>query len=92
MARIAKGSAAYETLTGERKDTVFLLHAKCEVVARALDGVSPRPYVFTKCSMVWNDQRQVSHSLKRDSLRRERFATMTPIERANRRCATQDVS
>jgi uncharacterized protein with ATP-grasp and redox domains len=33
---IAKGSACYETLTGERKETVFLLHGKCEPVARAL--------------------------------------------------------
>ena len=27
-----------------------------EVVARALTGVSERPYVFTKCGMVWQDQ------------------------------------
>jgi aryl-alcohol dehydrogenase-like predicted oxidoreductase len=51
-----------------------------EVVARALDGVSPRPYVFTKCSMVWNDQRQVSHSLKRDSLRRELEASLRRLK------------
>jgi aryl-alcohol dehydrogenase-like predicted oxidoreductase len=25
-----------------------------EVVARALKGRSPRPYVFTKCSLVWD--------------------------------------
>jgi uncharacterized protein with ATP-grasp and redox domains len=33
---VAKGSAAYETLVGERKDVVHLLHAKCEPVAQAL--------------------------------------------------------
>jgi aryl-alcohol dehydrogenase-like predicted oxidoreductase len=27
-----------------------------EVVARALTGVAERPYVFTKCGMVWQDQ------------------------------------
>jgi len=27
-----------------------------EVVARALTGVTERPYVFTKCGMVWQDQ------------------------------------
>src|SRR3954451_7083995 len=27
-----------------------------EVVARALTGISERPYVFTKCGMVWHDQ------------------------------------
>src|SRR4051794_24074601 len=47
-----------------------------EVVARALDGMSNRPYVFTKCSMVWNDQRQISHSLKADSIRRECEASL----------------
>ncbi|HZY88689.1 MAG TPA: aldo/keto reductase, partial [Gemmataceae bacterium] len=25
-----------------------------EVVARALEGMTNRPYVFTKCSMVWD--------------------------------------
>jgi aryl-alcohol dehydrogenase-like predicted oxidoreductase len=47
-----------------------------EMVARALDGMSRRPYVFTKCSMIWNDQREVGHSLKRDSLRRELEASL----------------
>jgi aryl-alcohol dehydrogenase-like predicted oxidoreductase len=42
-----------------------------EVVARALEGVRHRPYVFTKCSMVWDERRQIGHSLKVDSIRRE---------------------
>lgn len=42
-----------------------------EVVARALKGISNRPYIFTKCSQVWNEQREVSTILKADSLRRE---------------------
>ncbi len=43
-----------------------------EVVARALAGWSgPRPYVFTKCGMIWNDQRQVDYSLKAASVRQE---------------------
>lgn len=43
------------------------------VVRRALCelGTGTRPYVFTKCSLVWNDQGQVSHSLRPDSIRRE---------------------
>ncbi len=45
-------------------------HAE-EVVAKALEGVSRRPYVFTKCARVWNEQRQIGKSLKRDSVRRE---------------------
>src|SRR6266851_6729087 len=47
-----------------------------EVVARALDGMNNRPYVFTKCSMVWNDRREIGHSLKADSIRRECEASL----------------
>lgn len=42
-----------------------------EVVARALKGVSPRPYVFTKCARAWGKDRQIYSCLKRDSIRRE---------------------
>lgn len=42
-----------------------------EVVARALDGRAKRPYVFTKCERIWNEQREISPSLKADSVRRE---------------------
>jgi aryl-alcohol dehydrogenase-like predicted oxidoreductase len=34
------------------------------VVARALEGVAAKPYIFTKCGMVWNDQREITNSLK----------------------------
>jgi aryl-alcohol dehydrogenase-like predicted oxidoreductase len=47
-----------------------------EVVARALEGVRDRPYVFTKCSMVWNKDRAIGHSLKGDSIRRECEASL----------------
>jgi aryl-alcohol dehydrogenase-like predicted oxidoreductase len=42
-----------------------------EVVARALEGVSPKPYVFTKCERVWNEDRQIGNCLKRASIRSE---------------------
>lgn len=42
-----------------------------EIVAKALQGRAARPYVFTKCSLVWNDKREVSNSLKAQSIRRE---------------------
>jgi len=47
-----------------------------EVVARALKMASQKPYVFTKCGLVWNEKREVSNDLKQvrreceDSLRR----------------------
>ncbi len=42
-----------------------------EIVAKALQGRSTRPYVFTKGSRVWNDKGEITSSLKEQSLRRE---------------------
>lgn len=42
-----------------------------EIVAKALAGVAKKPYVFTKCSMRWNENRQIYRSLKKDLLREE---------------------
>ena len=47
-----------------------------EVVARALEGMNHRPYVFTKCSMVWDERREIGHSLQADSIRRECEASL----------------
>jgi len=47
-----------------------------EVVGKAIAGRAHRPYVFTKCSLVWNDQREIGHSLKAASLRRELEASL----------------
>jgi aryl-alcohol dehydrogenase-like predicted oxidoreductase len=52
-----------------------------EVVARALQGHSAQPYVFTKCSLVWNDRRKVSSSLKAQSLRREVEGSLKRLQR-----------
>jgi aryl-alcohol dehydrogenase-like predicted oxidoreductase len=35
-----------------------------EIVGKALKGVSAKPYIFTKCGMVWNEKREISQSLK----------------------------
>jgi aryl-alcohol dehydrogenase-like predicted oxidoreductase len=42
-----------------------------EVVGRALAGWSERPYVFTKCERVWDDQGEIRGILKADSIRKE---------------------
>lgn len=42
-----------------------------EVVGRTLAGMTDRPYVFTKCSLTWNERGEFVDSLKRDSIRRE---------------------
>jgi aryl-alcohol dehydrogenase-like predicted oxidoreductase len=52
-----------------------------EVVARALEGISPRPYVFTKCERVWNERREIGRSLKADSIRRECEASLRRLRR-----------
>ena len=41
-----------------------------KIVGQAIKG-RERPYIFTKCSMTWDENRKVSHSLKADSIRRE---------------------
>lgn len=40
-----------------------------EVVARALKTTSHKPYVFTKCGLVWNEKREIVNDLKQ--IRRE---------------------
>jgi aryl-alcohol dehydrogenase-like predicted oxidoreductase len=47
-----------------------------QVVGRALEGMSERPYVFTKCSLLEGPGRRVVHSLKRDSILREADASL----------------
>jgi aryl-alcohol dehydrogenase-like predicted oxidoreductase len=42
-----------------------------EVVAKALKGTDYEPYIFTKCSLVWNDKGKVSGVLKKESVRKE---------------------
>lgn len=42
-----------------------------EIVARALEGISQKPYVFTKCERRWDENRTIYKSLKRDSIREE---------------------
>src|SRR6201990_153999 len=39
-----------------------------EVVAQALKNSPHKPYVFTKCSMRWDANRQIYRSLKAESL------------------------
>jgi aryl-alcohol dehydrogenase-like predicted oxidoreductase len=51
-----------------------------EVVARALEDLPRRPYVFTKCSRVWDERRELSGSLKADSLRRECEASLRRLK------------
>ena len=44
-----------------------------KVVAQALEeiGSAKQPLVFTKCSLLWDEEKNVIHSLKADTIRRE---------------------
>jgi aryl-alcohol dehydrogenase-like predicted oxidoreductase len=51
-----------------------------ELVAKAVGGMKQKPYIFTKCSLVWNAERQVGNSLKADSIRRECEASLKRLQ------------
>jgi aryl-alcohol dehydrogenase-like predicted oxidoreductase len=43
-----------------------------EIVAKTLaEWSGPRPYVFTKCGMIWNKKGEIDYSLRGESIRRE---------------------
>lgn len=50
------------------------------VVGRAIKKRSPRPYVFTKCSLVWDKSGVISHNLQAASIRREAEASLKRLE------------
>src|SRR5271168_2082426 len=41
------------------------------IVGRAIKGLGKRPYIFTKCSLVWDESGKISHNLQAASIRRE---------------------
>jgi aryl-alcohol dehydrogenase-like predicted oxidoreductase len=47
-----------------------------EVVGRALEGLAQRTYVFTKASLLEGPGRRIVHSLRRDSILREAYASL----------------
>jgi len=51
-----------------------------ELVARAVAGMKHKPYIFTKCSLVWNEQRQITNNLKPESIRRECEASLKRLQ------------
>jgi aryl-alcohol dehydrogenase-like predicted oxidoreductase len=61
---------------------VYGLGRSERVVAQALKplGSSRRPYVFTKCSLVWDAQGAISHSLKAASVRKELEDSLRRLE------------
>ena len=50
------------------------------VVGRAVKGLHKRPYIFTKCSLVWDASGKIGHSLRADSIRREAEASLKRLD------------
>jgi aryl-alcohol dehydrogenase-like predicted oxidoreductase len=46
------------------------------VVGSAVRDMKIRPYIFTKCSLVWDASGNISHNLQADSIRREAEASL----------------
>ena len=42
-----------------------------EIVARAIEGMAEKPFIFTKCSMRWDAERKIYRSLKAASIAEE---------------------
>lgn len=55
---------------------VYGLGRSEEVVAKALEGVWRRPFVFTKCGRVWDERREIGKRLKAESIREECEASL----------------
>ena len=52
-----------------------------EVVGKTVkDWSGKKPYIFTKCSMVWGEDRKIGHSLKAESLRKEVEASLRRLQ------------
>jgi aryl-alcohol dehydrogenase-like predicted oxidoreductase len=51
-----------------------------EVVGRAIKGRAQRPYIFTKCSRVWNEKGEIGYSLKSSSIRNELEASLRRLD------------
>lgn len=47
-----------------------------ELVGKAIKSLSKKPYIFTKCGLVWDDKRNVTRNLKAASIRRECEASL----------------
>jgi len=47
-----------------------------ELVGKAVKGLNKKPYIFTKCGLVWDEKRKTSQNIKAESIRRECEASL----------------
>ncbi|MDT8393073.1 MAG: aldo/keto reductase [Bacteroidales bacterium] len=51
-----------------------------ELVAKAVKYMNPKPYVFTKCGLVWDDTGKISRVIKAESIRKECEASLRRLK------------
>lgn len=51
-----------------------------ELVGKAIKGMATRPYIFTKCGLVWDENRKTSQNLKAGSIRKECEASLRRLD------------
>jgi aryl-alcohol dehydrogenase-like predicted oxidoreductase len=51
-----------------------------EVVARAVKGIAQKPYIFTKCELVWDERGVITGVMKRASIEREVEASLHRLQ------------
>jgi aryl-alcohol dehydrogenase-like predicted oxidoreductase len=64
----------------QKTAAVYGLGHSEEIVAKALEGRTNRPYLFTKCALVWDSKGQVRNELSADSIRRECEASLRRLK------------
>src|SRR3982074_3537312 len=50
------------------------------VVGRAIKGLAEQPYIFTKCSLVWDKAGKISHTLQARSICREAESSLNRLK------------
>jgi aryl-alcohol dehydrogenase-like predicted oxidoreductase len=51
-----------------------------ELVGKAFKGMSKKPFIFTKCGLVWDENRKTSQNLKAASIRKECEASLRRLD------------
>lgn len=51
-----------------------------EIVGKAIKEVSAKPFIATKCGLLWDDKRRIIHCLKKDSIKKEVEASIRRLK------------
>ena len=51
-----------------------------EIVGKAIKGISKKPIIATKCGLVWDEMKNISNRLKRESIKAEVEASLRRLD------------